>query len=145
MTETWSNPAVTRHQLGGERYTSPDFFAREWDTMWTRTWQLLGREQAMPNPGDYQIEDVGPESIIMVRQPDGSIRAFYNVCQHRGSRLTFAAEGTTNAFICPYPAGLMPLMGHSPTHKTPRTSQSIRAIICDWLRSPATPSPGSCG
>ena len=65
--------------------------------MWSRVWLLLGRAREMPNPGDYQVEDVGPESFIMVRQDDGSIRAFYNVCQHRGSRLIFNAAGLTRA------------------------------------------------
>lgn len=100
--EPWANPPVGRHDLSGDRYTSPEFFQAEWDGMWTRVWLLLGRAAAMPEPGSYQVEEVGPESIIMVRQRDGSIRAFYNVCQHRGSRLTFAAEGTAAHFVCPY-------------------------------------------
>lgn len=100
--QPWANPPVGRHRLDGERYTSSEFFRAEWDGMWTRVWLLLGRATAMPEPGSYQVEEVGPESIIMVRQQDGSIRAFYNVCQHRGSRLTFGPEGTTDSFMCPY-------------------------------------------
>ncbi len=98
----WDNPPVTRHRLGGERYTSVEFFHREWEGMWTKVWLLLGRENAMENPGSFLIEEVGPESIIMVRQSDASIKAFYNVCQHRGSRLSFATRGTTPRFTCPY-------------------------------------------
>lgn len=100
--QRWLNPPVERHALAGERYTSADFFQAEWDSMWTKVWLLLGRENSMSTPGSYQVEEVGPESFIMVRQADGSIRAFYNVCQHRGSRLAFGAEGTTDAFVCPY-------------------------------------------
>lgn len=100
--EPWANPSVPGHSLAGDRYTSAEFFRAEWDGMWTRVWLLLGRANAMVEPGSYQVEEVGPESIIMVRQHDGSIRAFYNVCQHRGSRLTFAADGTTDRFVCPY-------------------------------------------
>ena len=59
--------------------------------MWTKVWLLLGRASHIPDPGDYQVEEVGPESFLMVRQTDGSVRSFYNVCQHRGSRLTYAA------------------------------------------------------
>ena len=70
--------------------------------MWTKVWLLLGRSALLPEPGDYQVEEVGPESIIMSRQTDGSVRSFFNVCQHRGSRLTFAAEGTAKQFTCPY-------------------------------------------
>lgn len=98
----WENPPVVRHRLDGGRYTSAEFFEREWQSMWTKAWLLLGREDALPAAGSFQVEDVGPESIIMVRQDDGTIRAFYNVCQHRGSRLTFAPHGTTPRFSCPY-------------------------------------------
>jgi phenylpropionate dioxygenase-like ring-hydroxylating dioxygenase large terminal subunit len=56
----------------------------------------------MAEPGDFQVEDVGPESFVMIRQDDGSIRAFYNVCQHRGSRLLFAPRGSVGEITCPY-------------------------------------------
>ena len=100
--EPWAKPAVQRHALDGERYTSAEFFQREWDQMWTKVWLLLGRESVLDSPGSFQVEEVGPESIIMVRQGDGSIKAFYNVCQHRGSRLTSATAGETESFVCPY-------------------------------------------
>ena len=51
----------------GERYTSKEFALAEWEGMWTKVWLLLGRESEMPNPGDWQMEEVGPESILMVR------------------------------------------------------------------------------
>ena len=98
----WPAPQVGDVVITGDRYTSSEFFEREWQHMWAKVWLLLGRAALLPEPGDYQVEEVGPESIIMVRQSDGSIRSFYNVCQHRGSRLTFAAEGTTSHFTCPY-------------------------------------------
>ena len=93
---------LTDVAITADRYTSPEFFDREWEGMWTKVWLLMGRASQMPEPGDYQTEDIGPESILMVRQPNGSIRSFYNVCQHRGSRLTFAEEGTVARFTCPY-------------------------------------------
>jgi len=98
----WAQPEVAAHPIAGARYTDPAFAAAEWDGMWTRVWLLLGRALEMPEPGDFQVEDVGPESFIMVRQDDGSIRAFYNVCQHRGSRLLFAPSGTVGEISCPY-------------------------------------------
>lgn len=72
--------------------------------MWTKVWLLLGRESEMPNPGDWQKEDVGPESILMVRQEDMSIKAFYNVCQHRGNRLVGEEKGHAKRFVCMYHA-----------------------------------------
>ena len=70
--------------------------------MWTKVWLLLGRADEIPEPGDYQMEEVGPESIIMVRQQDGGIKAFFNVCQHRAARLVFNEVDSVEAFICPY-------------------------------------------
>lgn len=98
----WPAPVVADIAITGARYASRDFFEQEWETMWTKVWLLLGRSALLPEPGDYQVEEVGPESIIMSRQTDGSVRSFFNVCQHRGSRLTFAAEGTAKQFTCPY-------------------------------------------
>ncbi|MEQ8485505.1 MAG: aromatic ring-hydroxylating dioxygenase subunit alpha [Pseudomonadales bacterium] len=72
--------------------------------MWSRVWLLLGRESEIPAPGDWQREDVGPDSILIVRQDDGSIEAFYNVCQHRGNRLVTEEKGNVRRFVCRYHA-----------------------------------------
>ncbi len=98
----WPQPVLKGHKIEGYRYTSEAFARQEWDHVWTKTWLLLGREDEIPEPGDYQAEDVGGESIIMARQSDGSIKAFYNVCQHRGARLVFNEVGSADAFVCPY-------------------------------------------
>lgn len=98
----WPEPELKGHTIPGDRYHSTDFFKKEWEHVWRKTWLLLGRATDMPEPGDYQMEEVGPESILMVRQQDGSIKAFYNVCQHRGARLVFNEDGFNDAFICPY-------------------------------------------
>jgi phenylpropionate dioxygenase-like ring-hydroxylating dioxygenase large terminal subunit len=98
----WPEPVLRGHTIPGYRYTSKSFADQEWEKMWTKTWLLLGREDEIPEPGDYQMEEVGPESFILARQNDGSIKAFYNVCQHRGARLVFNEVGTVDAFTCPY-------------------------------------------
>ena len=98
----WANPSVPVHPLNGERYTSKEFFQKEFDSVWAKSWVLLGRESEIPTQKTYQVENVGPESILMIRQDDYSVRAFYNVCQHRGSRLTFSRDGETDSFTCPY-------------------------------------------
>ena len=98
----WGEPDLRGHKIEGYRYHSKDFFDKEWEHMWTKVWLLLGRANEIPEPGDYQMEEVGPESIIMVRQHDGSIKAFYNVCQHRGARLVFNEIGFTDELTCPY-------------------------------------------
>jgi nitrite reductase/ring-hydroxylating ferredoxin subunit len=88
--------------LRGERYTSPDFFAAEWEGVWTKTWQVAGRTREIPEPGDYVTIEIGPENILVVRQKDGRVRAFYNVCQHRGNRLVHQTEGGQPSFTCDY-------------------------------------------
>lgn len=100
--DSWPEPPIRGHRIPGERYTSREFFEREWEHMWTRVWLLLGRESELPNPGDWQLEEVGPESILMVRQKDGSVKAFYNVCQHRGNPLVDAPKGSARRFVCKY-------------------------------------------
>lgn len=93
--------AVAR-PLTGERYTSRAFMAAEWENVWTKTWLLTVRADDIPEAGDFRLEQVGPESILIVRQDDGGVKAFYNVCQHRGNKLVHADEGSMPAFTCAY-------------------------------------------
>ncbi|MBP8234007.1 MAG: aromatic ring-hydroxylating dioxygenase subunit alpha [Rhizorhabdus sp.] len=87
--------------ITGDRYTSRDFMEREWEHLWTRIWHVAGRTAELEEPGDYVVHDFRHESVICIRQDDGSIRAFYNACGHRGMRLTDASS-STEAFHCPY-------------------------------------------
>ena len=100
--ENWPEQHTHGHPIPGSRYTSPEFFKNEWEHMWTKVWLLLGRESEMPNPGDWQQEEVGAESILMVRQTDGGVKAFYNVCQHRGNPLVDGPKGSVRRFVCKY-------------------------------------------
>ena len=100
--DAWPQQATRGHTIPGYRYTSAEFFEKEWEHMWTRVWLLLGRESQLPQPGDWQMEEVGRESILMVRQKDGSVKAFYNICQHRGNPLVDAPKGSTKRFVCRY-------------------------------------------
>ncbi|MCZ6710330.1 MAG: aromatic ring-hydroxylating dioxygenase subunit alpha [Gammaproteobacteria bacterium] len=99
---SWPEQTLRGHKIPGSRYTSRDFAEKEFEEMWTKVWLLLGRESEMPNPGDWQREEVGPESILMVRQSDGSVKAFYNVCQHRGNPLVSEETGSVRRFVCKY-------------------------------------------
>ncbi|NQX87466.1 MAG: aromatic ring-hydroxylating dioxygenase subunit alpha [Halioglobus sp.] len=98
----WPRQLLRGHKLEGYRYTSRAFAEKEWAHVWTRVWLLLGREDEISRPGDWQQEEVGPESILMVRQSDAGIKAFYNVCQHRGQRLVVEKKGHAGRFVCPY-------------------------------------------
>ena len=62
-----------------ERYTSRDYMKREWEHMWKKVWLLGCREDDIPEPGDHMVTEIGGESILLTRQQDKSVRAFYNV------------------------------------------------------------------
>jgi glycine betaine catabolism A len=74
-------------------YVSEAGFQKERDAILYADWFCIGRAESLPAPGDYLTADVAGESIILVRQPDGSLAGFYNLCRHRGSRLVPAAGG----------------------------------------------------
>ena len=88
--------------IAKERYTCDTFMRREWDKMWTKVWLLGGLARDLAQPGDYLVTEIGRESILIVRQPDGGVRAFYNVCLHRGNRLRPNGHGHTDTFACAY-------------------------------------------
>ncbi|MEM9313646.1 MAG: aromatic ring-hydroxylating dioxygenase subunit alpha [Pseudomonadota bacterium] len=87
--------------ITGDRYHSREFAQREWDSLWTRIWHIAGRCADIPEPGDFLVHDFLRESVICARQDDGSIRAFYNSCGHRGMRLV-SESSSLDAFTCRY-------------------------------------------
>ena len=93
--------ALARHDgIPKERYTSREFAELEWRHMWSKVWLMAGRTSDIPEPGDYFTFEIGPESILVIRQPDGSIAARYNVCMHRGNRLREPGRGHASEFSC---------------------------------------------
>ncbi len=89
-------------RLGGERYLTQEFMQAEWDTIWTKTWQLVTRADDFEEPGSFFVHELGKESFLFVKGDDGEIRGFYNVCQHRGNRLCQAESGILDTFTCPF-------------------------------------------
>ena len=87
--------------ITSDRYFSKDFMQKEWDHMWTKVWLIAGREVQIKEPGDYIVHDLISESVIIVRQDDGSIKGFYNSCAHRGQRLV-NFDSSQESFRCPY-------------------------------------------
>lgn len=105
--------------LAASRYTDPEFFALEKARMWPRVWQFAAREEDMPEPNDFVVYDNVGRSFLIVRQPDGSVRAFRNVCRHRGRQLR-STSGSAPEFRCAF---------HGWTYAT---DGSIRDIPCRW-------------
>lgn len=96
-------PAARGDAITGDRYWSKDFAEREWEHMWKRVWHVGGRAAQLEEPGDFIVHNFRHESVMMVKQEDGSIRAFFNVCMHRGNQLVTVQEGgVVDGFSCPY-------------------------------------------
>ena len=68
-------------------YTSPAVAAAEHELMWPKTWQWACHVDHVPEPGDYYVYDVGRHSALIVRTGDGTIKAYFNACMHRGTQL----------------------------------------------------------
>ncbi len=94
------DPQLGSAPIPKERYTSPAYAALEWERMWTKLWLMAGRASDIPEPGDYFTFEIGIESILVIRQRDGSIGARYNVCLHRGNRLREPGRGHAELFSC---------------------------------------------
>lgn len=86
---------------GKEGYFSREYMAREWDKIWTRSWLIAGVESDLPKVGDFFLFNIAEESIIVTRTDEG-IKAFYNVCSHRGARLVRDERGNRKVFVCPF-------------------------------------------
>ena len=82
-------------------YTDPLFYQREIEAIFSKGWCFVGREDELANTGDYLTYDGAPGPIIVIRTESGEIKAFFNSCRHRGTRL-LTGKGSTRQIVCPY-------------------------------------------
>jgi Rieske 2Fe-2S family protein len=85
-----SNSALQK-SLPSSFYLSDEIFAEEKEKIFCREWFCAAREEQFASPGDYLVLDIAGESILVVRSKEDEIKAHYNVCRHRGTRLVPAA------------------------------------------------------
>ncbi len=89
-----------------EQYTAPAVLREETERIFARHWNCVGRSSRLASAGDYFVRDVAGESLIILRDRGGELRAFFNVCRHRGTRI--CRETTAGQFSetiqCPYHA-----------------------------------------
>lgn len=91
--------------MPGEYYTSNDVLADEQQRLFPHLWHCAGRASALAQPGDFIVREIAGESLIVVRGRDGTLRSFFNVCRHRGTRLCRETAGRFSETIqCPYHA-----------------------------------------
>jgi Rieske 2Fe-2S family protein len=98
--------------LPAEYYTSPAIFAEESERIGRTHWHCVGRTEMVATPGRYVLRTIADESLIVLRDRAGSLRAHFNVCRHRGTRLCEAESGELSETIqCPYHAWTYALDG----------------------------------
>jgi Rieske 2Fe-2S family protein len=87
-------------------YVSDEFFSREKERIFFREWFCVGRSEEAPDAGDHVAVNIAGESVLLVRGKDNALRAFFNVCRHRGSQLVPTADRAAGSFAgairCPY-------------------------------------------
>lgn len=101
-----SDAGIGAASVDVERYVSAEFYRDEREKIFRKVWLLVGRESEVPSPGDFIKREIYPlrAEALIVRGKDERIRAFYNVCPHRGSALVREAQGAAKLFVCPYHA-----------------------------------------
>ncbi len=99
-TETFAPGSLS---LPGRYYTGQDVFAAEREAIFAKSWTWVGRAEDIENEGDFFLTRIAEESVIVLRDHDGCVRAFYNVCRHRGTVMCVDEKGTLPGRLrCPY-------------------------------------------
>lgn len=113
-TEQWlkalSGPLEEVRGLPNEVFTSPDFFELERQTLFSHSWVFVACLSDVPNIGDRIPVDVAGNPLFVIRDTKGEVRAFHNVCPHRGARIV-PERNCAPAIVCPYHAWTFALEG----------------------------------
>jgi Rieske 2Fe-2S family protein len=99
------------YSLEAPFYTSPELFAADLEAIFEQTWIFVGVEPDVPEPGDAMTVDIGANAILIVRDDDMAVRAFHNVCRHRGARLVHDEKTTVGNLVCRYHSWTYDLSG----------------------------------
>lgn len=120
MTDSDSTPEPIR-SLEARYYTDPEIFRLEQAGLLARTWQFAGHSSLVNKPGDYFTFTIAGENLFCIRNREGELHGFYNVCQHRAHEL-LSGEGNTREVVCPYHAWTYTLNGQL------RTGPNINSV-----------------
>ncbi len=93
---------IQHDRVHGSLYTDKDLFDAELERIWYRTWVYVGHVSEVPEPNDYVVKSIGPQSLIMARDKQGGIHLLLNRCAHRANLVCDAPKGNSSAFRCPY-------------------------------------------
>ncbi|MEX3928506.1 Rieske 2Fe-2S domain-containing protein [Paraburkholderia sp. BR10936] len=96
---------VQEDRVHRDVYLSEELFRLEQERLFQRSWNYVGHESQVPEPGDYYTTEIAGQPLILVRQPDRNLRVLMNRCAHKGARLVCQVQGNTGKFFrCPYHA-----------------------------------------
>ena len=134
-----TSPRIARTTLPGRAYTEPQWFEAEMERVFAQMWLAAGRAAELDAAGAFIRRDVAGASVLIVRGSDGAIRAFHNVCRHRGTRLCLEDQGSFKGSIqCPYHAWTYGLDGRllnapqmDEVDGFDRAEYPLRAVACD--------------
>jgi len=126
----------TRSLLPPEAYWSEAWFEREQDLLFGHTWHLVGSEHELAEPGDFLTYTAGHDPLVVVRALDGELRAFHNMCRHRGMQLLEGCGSTRSGIVCPYHFWNFGLDGE--LRKLPQPEQFPDLDREDWGLVPAS-------
>jgi Rieske 2Fe-2S family protein len=90
------------HALPAAFHLDPEIFALELEQVWGRSWLFACHTCELPEPGDWITVEIGSDPVAVARQEDGGLRAFHDVCRHRGARVCGAPSGHARRLVCPY-------------------------------------------
>ena len=90
------------YSLPGRYYFDPEIFELEKERILYRSWQYVCHMSQLEQTGSYSVTDIGDQSVVVLRDKAGELRAFHNVCQHRAHRLLEGQGRVASAIVCPY-------------------------------------------
>lgn len=104
-TQKWARLAgLNSDPVRAEFYRSEEFFKLERDRVFARSWLIMGRQEELPKPHSFIVKEIEicAVSVLITRAADGKIRAFHNVCSHRGNQVVVEREGCRPILSCRY-------------------------------------------
>jgi phenylpropionate dioxygenase-like ring-hydroxylating dioxygenase large terminal subunit len=105
---------VEPHGIRVGRYIDPAFVQLEFERLWSRVWQVAARVDEVPGTGDYTTYEIGDQSVVVVRVDESTIKAYYNVCPHRGTALAQGAGRFGSCrIVCPFHGWRWDLAGNN--------------------------------
>lgn len=131
----YSESPDSSFSLKADAYTDPRWAEIERAAIFRKTWQWVCHAEKLREPGAYLTIDIAGHPICIVRDPEGPLRAFYNVCKHRAHEL-LQGEGTANKIMCPYHAWTYDLTGQ--LRRAPETENlagfSVKEVCLDQVQ-----------